>query len=172
MKEKKQAPEKPKAKKGPKGKIGPRVNKLHIIFALKQANWEISPDDVTAKMLPVLNPKDSKGEVKKTKASKYLFNQLEDIVGSVSPDDVGLIEDLREHYYPDSRKTIAPTQSIEGFQTDYKVLSSKNGMQFVRIPFIDNWWKLAGAEKDDIEGRRIVVQYSKNNIVIMRMSKE
>lgn len=168
MKEKKQVSEKPKGKKGPKGKIGPRVNKLHIIYALKQANWEISPDDVAAKVLPVLNPKDSTGEVKKTKASKYLFKQLEDIVASVSSDDVSLIEDLREHYYPDSRKAIAPNRSIEGYQTDYKVLSTKNGMQFVRVPFIDEWWKLAGVENDDSARRRIVVQYSKNNIVIMR----
>lgn len=167
MKDKK-ASEKPKGKKGPKGKIGPRVNKLHIIFALKQFNWEIAQEDVAAKVLPVVDPKNPSDVSKKVHTTKYLFKQLEEIVSAVSPEDASLVNDLRDMYYPDARKSIAHTSSIDGYQTDYKVITMKSGHQFVRVPFIENWWKLDGKEADVSKSRRVIVQYSKNNIILMR----
>jgi len=38
----------------------------------------------------------------------------------------------------------------------------------VRVPFIENWWKLDGKEADASKSRRVIVQYSKNNIMLMR----
>jgi len=167
MKDKKPS-DKVKGKRGPKGKIGPRVNKLHVIFALKHFNWEIAQEDIAAKVLPVIDPKNLTDVSKKVHTTKYLFRQLEEIVSAVSPEDASLVSDLRDMYYPDARKSIAQSSSIDGYQTDYKVITMKSGHQFVRVPFIENWWKLDGKEADASKSRRVIVQYSKNNIMLMR----
>jgi len=166
MKDKKLS-DKPKGKRGPKGKIGPRVNKLHVIFALKHFNWEIAQEDIDAKVIPVIDPKNLNEVSKKVHTTKYLFRQLEEIVSAVSPEDASSVIQVRDMYYPDARKSIAQSSSIDGYETDYKVITMKSGHQFVRVPFIENWWKLDGKETE-VKSRRVIVQYSKNNIILLR----